>query len=140
MKKVFIIFTLLFLTCQVVLADSITIGITGKTWNNLGEGSITSSEKRYYETLKEFLIRGIYEGVFLSTDKTLKSSYASKGDWSSLASAVDEFYEDNKNEQVPLVYALSIVGMQVNGKDPDSIENTLKGLREKSRQLFKAIR
>jgi len=94
------------------------------------DGGDWKSFGRYRDAhyIRNFFIQGIYEGVLVMNQARARDVYYS-ADYAMLASAVDEFYNDEDNTSIPITHALYIISMRMKGKPKDTVEDMLKKFR-----------
>jgi hypothetical protein len=66
-------------------------------------------------------LQGVYEGIIIGGSKA-GDNFIMNIDLTSLAGAVDMFYDDEKYIEIPVVAALTIISSELNGFDNEKIE------------------
>lgn len=109
----------------------VELWFNGELWN-----SPALSPKDYLaQSLKVYLIRGIYEGIYyLSPDKLCKK-YTCNKNYDELVSALDKFYSNKENIKIPIVDALEIITMEDREMDKDLIKEKLRIQRKTFEEL-----
>lgn len=127
MKKI-VLLSLIFLFCfmtkpafseQMVLSTL----INGKAWNGLPSGD--DFDKEFSKHVKLITIKSFYQGAVSVNSKEAQQKYYFNTTYESLVVAIDFFYKDDKNIELPLEVALRVVAMEFRGENKESIETYL---------------
>ena len=89
-------------------------GVRGEVW-----GMFSKSQKLLYMT-------GALDGMSFA-EKDDQITYSTSCE--SYIKALDQFYEDYRNELIPAIYALQIASMEMQGEDKEKVEKHLRFLR-----------
>ncbi|MEI8349257.1 MAG: hypothetical protein WCI77_03795 [Candidatus Omnitrophota bacterium] len=95
---------------------------------------------RYIEAnrMRAFFVQGIYEGALAMNQAKAREVFYYT-DYTTLASAVSEFYsDDDDNADIPVTHALYIVSMRMKGKSKDAVDDMIKKFRGGLRLEFLA--
>jgi hypothetical protein len=109
----------------------VNLWFNGELWNS----PELSSKDFLAQTMKVYLIRGVYEGIYYVNPKKLCSIYTCERNYEDLVMALDKFYGDDENIKIPIVDALELVSMEIKGKDKTLIQEKLRILRDTYRDL-----
>ncbi len=103
----------------------------GRTWREFN---------RYLEAkkIKSAFLKGFYEGLLIYNYKDIKNLFPSYSE--NLIDLLNKFYSDEKNLNIPITYALYIIGLQTRGESKDKIEEYLKKIRSGLRLDFKELK
>ena len=102
---------------------------SGANWREF-----TKIDETMGELVKQSYLKGLYEGlqvgtVFTSEDG-LKKEYYLDTTREHLVRALDQFYQDYRNEQVPAVFALRVISMELKGEPKEEIDAELRRMRQ----------
>ena len=88
--------------------DEVRFGMDGRIWAMLSE--LPNDGK----VEKLLIIRGIYDGLMFGRSPFIHEYYT-KTSFEHLITAVDQFYNDYRNQKIPVVLALRIISMELRG-------------------------
>lgn len=109
----------------------VELWFNGEVWT-----SPALSPKDYLaQSLKVYLIRGIYEGVYYSSPDKLCKKYTCDKNYDELVSDLDKFYGNKENIKIPVVDALEIIAMEDKEMDKDLIKEKLRIQRKTFEEL-----
>ena len=112
-------------TCLLSLAygQGVSFGLNGLEWGTLSKLPAGGKQE------KMLIVRGIYDGLWMS--KALeKGYYCTKRSYGQQVKALDNFYTDYRNYNIPLINALQVVCYELKGESEAGIESLLRRLRQ----------
>lgn len=74
-------------------------------------------------------IKGMYSAIFFGLSPIRERFPTDETSYDHLATSLDQFYEDYRNRNVVVFYALQIIGMELQGANPDSVDAKLRAFR-----------
>lgn len=74
-------------------------------------------------------VSGMFDIIVLNDSKLLTTDMSFSPPIEVYIQGIDKHYEDYRNQLVPAVFLLEIVGMEILGASEDAIENLLQDLR-----------
>ena len=103
---------------------------TGNYWKEIeniwGDNEVIKRE------VKLAYVIGLYEGyVFGVTNKEQEYNLPGHEMGYVCCDSLDQFYNDDRNLNIPIVHALAIIDMELQGEKKVAIEKNLRELREK---------
>jgi len=110
----------------------VNLWFNGELWNS----PELSTKDFLAQTMKMYLIRGVFEGVYYISPKKLCAIYSCNSSYEELVTALDKFYENNENVKIPIVDALELVSMEIKGEDKTLIQEKLRIHRETYKDLI----
>lgn len=135
--KCIIILLLLFL-CTVNISDAddeFKFAMNGHDWNTIGEYHEGKVDVLGLQVLKRvaklYYLKGIYMGVYTELMDEMNDMLCLDVSDEDLIMHVDLFYADPVNLNIPVPYALRVVGCELLGDDKISVNEKLDFLREK---------
>lgn len=85
----------------------------GKTWKGL-----QAMDADWGHMFKVCVVRGIYEGAYSMDPENAYEQYGQWVSFNDLVGALDRFYAEERNLQIPVTYALILVAKNPNGPTP----------------------
>ena len=124
-RSVLIGCTIYVFSCLLSLAygQGVGFGLNGLEWGTLSKLPGGGTEE------KILIVRGIYDGLWMS-GALEKGYYCTKRSCGLQVKALDGFYADYRNYNIPVVNALQVVCYEVKGESQAEIESILRHLRE----------
>lgn len=83
---------------------------SGKDWHRLDR-----IDPDWGPTFKLFLVRGIYEGAYAVDRDNTYEQYGPAVTFRDLVKALDRFYADDRNDKIPVTYALALLSHNPSG-------------------------
>ncbi len=115
MKKIFSL-SLAFIVCFIFSSSAFAekkytpVSIfNGTNWKKIAEANSDSTRM-----IKVYLVRGVYEGAYALDPENAYQQYGPWVSFGDLVKALDIFYSQERNEKIPLTYALILIAN--NGK------------------------
>ena len=103
--------------------------ISGTNWREF-----TEIDETIGDVVKQAYLKGLYEGLQVGTvfasEEGLKKEYYQDTTREHLVRALDQFYQDYRNEQVPAVFALRVISMELKGEPKEEIDAELRRMRQ----------
>jgi hypothetical protein len=112
-------------SCLLSLAygQGVNAGLNGEEWGILSKLPGGGKEE------KILMVRGIYDGLWMSRALE-KGYYCTNRSYEQQVKALDNFYTDHRNYNIPVVNALQVICYELKGKSETGIENLLRFLRQ----------
>ncbi len=118
---------------SVVLLTGLAYGHGGQSpmlicsdWDIFGEPGDANGD-----IFKISYLKGVIEGVAWASDHNTLDELAYPGFTSEHQKGlIDQFCSDDKNKQIPLLFAMKVVSMEMNGGSKETIDLFLRGLRK----------
>lgn len=108
--------------------------MTGHNWNTIGEAYEENVNTDGLETIKMiaklYYLKGIYMGINSEVMRNFNRYFFMDVGDEELVMYVDLFYIKEDNLDIPVPYALKIIGRELMGDDPEAITEKLEYLRE----------
>jgi hypothetical protein len=101
--------------------QDLKFGLDGRIWNMLKEPDSVLQ--------KMAIVRGIYDGLMFGHSPDI-NLYYTKTSLDHLVKALDQFYQDYRNEKVLIVWALRVVSMELRGESKDAVDSELRRVRK----------
>jgi hypothetical protein len=101
--------------------QDLKFGLDGRIWNMLKEPDDVLQ--------KMAIVRGIYDGLMFGHSPDI-NLYYTKTSLDHLVKALDQFYQDYRNEKVLIVWALRVVSMELRGESKDAVDSELRRVRK----------
>ena len=127
-----LIFVLIYLS--VILADSSTAHaadakkyIQTSVFNGVNWKSLERINEEAAPMLKTCLVRGIYEGSYAIDPQNAYEQYGPWVSFRDLVLALDRFYAQERNRQIPVTYALVMIAKNPSGITPKPVEPASSG-------------
>ena len=92
--------------------------VRGEAWGNLGKGD------------KSLYVQGVLDGLVFAGGKIEDVVISYKTSTRDLVAALDTFYEDQKNELIPVPFALKITSMEISGVEKLKVDAELEKMRK----------
>jgi len=130
MRTMITIFTLIMTLALYHIAvceNSVKIAAAGNYWELLSTSPNPHLCKIYF-------VRGIYEGLVIGDSKKLDHFYT-KTSYETLIKALDQFYEDYRNENIFVVDALTVISMELRGTNKETVDKKLRLLRKSTHSI-----
>ena len=117
--------TIYVFSCLLSLAygQEVRFGLNGLEWRTLSKLAGGGTEE------KILIVRGIYDGLWMSRALE-KGYYCTKRSYGQQVKALDNFYTDYRNYNIPVVNALQVVCYELKGESESGIESLLRRLRQ----------
>ncbi len=117
--------TIYVFSCLLSLAygQEVRLGMTGLEWGKLSKLPGGGKEERI------LIVRGIYDGLWMSGGLE-KGYYCTKISYEKQVKALDKFYTDYQNYNIPVVNALQAVCYEQRGRSEAAIEDLLRFMRQ----------
>jgi hypothetical protein len=117
-------------------------GAQERRWGPVSDGSywlqLTEGPKPWGEIAKQMLVLGIKEGMLFG-ESPLRQEYGPAAPVGQVVRALDQFYADALNEQVPVFFALHVVAAELRGTTRDSIDALVRSYRERGARARAAV-
>ena len=108
--------------------------MTGHNWNTIGEAYEENVNTDGLATIKMiaklYYLKGIYMGINSEVMRNFNRYFFMDVGDEELVMYVDLFYIKEENLDIPVPYALKIIGRELMGDDPEAITEKLEYLRE----------
>ena len=137
---IFLSFLLLNLAGSSYCQNKVVVGLHGKSWNSIAE--LLPKDKAGSAQVIAFkigLIRGIYEGIFLSRTPldwpSFSNSYNTDKSYADLVNTLDGFYTNDENLAIPIAWAIEVVVARSKGEDDAKIQEMLTRMRKSAKEL-----
>lgn len=101
--------------------QDLKFGLDGRIWNMLKEPDDVLQ--------KMAIVRGIYDGMMFGHSPDI-NLYYTKTSLDHLVKALDQFYQDYRNEKVLIVWALRVLSMELRGESKDAVDSELRRVRK----------
>lgn len=102
--------------------DEVALGLNGLEWGRLSKLPAGGREE------KMLIVRGIFDGLWMSGSLE-KGYYCTTRSYVNQVKALDQFYTDVRNYNIPVVNALQVVCYEHKGKSEAMIEDLLRFMR-----------
>jgi len=102
----------------------ITFGVDGSTWRTLDDFN------RLQPLVRLALVRGIYDGLRFGRSPMMPDYYTGTS-YLHLIRALDQFYADPANEQIPVVWGLHVVSLDLTGSRVDVVDSLTRVYRRR---------
>ncbi len=110
--------------------------LDGTAWR-----SITEIGQERAEIAKQYYLKGLLEGLQMglafTSEEGLKQVYYFDTSREHLVTALDQFYQDYRNEQIPAIQALQIIAMELRGDTEEEIDSELRRMRRGVADILK---
>ena len=110
--------------------------LDGTAWR-----SITEIDQEKAELAKQHYLKGLYEGLQMgfafTSEEGFKQVYYLDTSKEHLVTALDQFYQDYRNEQIPAVLALQVIAMELRGDPKEEIDSELRRMRRGTADILK---
>ena len=107
-----------------VKSEGITVGGTGELWDLFGQ-----APKDGIRALKRFYLNGIFDALMLGRSPDLYV-FNTKVSYDFYIQALDQFYSDDRNKKIFIVWALQVIAAEIRGVSKDVNEEILVKMRE----------
>ena len=115
-------------------SDEFKFVMTGHNWNTIGEayeGNVNADGLATIKMVaKLYYLKGIYMGINSEVMRNFNRYFFMDVGDEELVMYVDLFYIKEDNLDIPVPYALKIIGRELMGDDPEAITEKLEYLRE----------
>ena len=115
-------------------SDEFQFVMTGHNWNTIGEayeGNVNADGLATIKMVaKLYYLKGIYMGINSEVMRNFNRYFFMDVGDEELVMYVDLFYIKEDNLDIPVPYALKIIGRELMGDDPEAITEKLEYLRE----------
>ena len=103
---------------------------TGEYWKEIG--NVWGDNKVIEREIKLAYVVGLYEGhVFRMGTKEQEYTLPDHKMGYVCCEALDQFYSDDRNVNIPVVFALTIIDMELRGEKKETIEKNIRELSKK---------
>ena len=110
--------------------------LDGAAWR-----SITEGDQERADLAKQYYLKGLYEGLQMgftfTSQEGLKQAYHFDTNREHLARALDQFYQDYRNQQIPAILALQVIAMELRGDPKEEIDSELRRIRRERPDILK---
>ena len=105
-----------------------TLAFNGYNWIAISAKSSDEVDVTMASITKRYYLMGLYD-AFTITGNIKVLSYLPVMDWDSMIMALDQFYADYKNQNIYILFALTIIKKQLDGTSKDYIDKLLENAR-----------
>lgn len=94
------------------------MGVRGLHWQKLDNNQ------------KLLFLSGLFDGLYFADNKIDDEKVEFNTSLDHISRAIDQFYEDYRNELIPVSYSIKVISMELSGKSSEAIEKEIKLLRK----------